>query len=99
MILLSCIVGILPYLVESNPQISQNCAGAQCNQNNVGNPAGPIAQNCVGAHCAQNNIGRRKREIVAEILAEAVDAAGRVTRSAPAGHGHRETRLCFTSCN
>ena len=35
-----------------------------------------------------NSRGRRKREIVVEILAEAVVAAGRETRSVPAGHGH-----------
>jgi len=87
--LLSCVVGILPYLVVSSPQITQSCSGAHCKQNNVGNPAGPVAQNCKGSHCEQNNVvGRRKREIVAEILAEAVDAVGREERSAPAGHGH-----------
>jgi len=31
---------------------------------------------------------RRKREIMAEILAEAVEAVGRQERSPPAGHGH-----------
>jgi len=87
--LLSCIVGVLPYLVQSSPQITQNCAGSHCGQNNVGCPAGPIAQNCQGSACQQNNVGRRKREIVAEILAEAVEAVERQERSAPpAGHGH-----------
>jgi len=87
--LLSCVVATLPYLVVSSPQITQNCAGSHCGQNNVGNPAGPIAQNCQGSACVQNNVGRRKREIVAEILAEAVEAVGRQERSAPpAGHGH-----------
>merc|ERR1712192_284300 len=80
---------LLPCLVLSNPQITQNCAGSHCGQNNVGSPAGPIAQNCQGSACVQNNVGRRKREIVAEILAEAVEAVGRQERSAPpAGHGH-----------
>jgi len=88
--LISILLVILPCLVQSEPQISQNCAGgSQCGQNNAGSPAGPVAQNCVGAACEQNNIGRRKREIMAEILADAVEAVGRQERSAPAGHhGH-----------
>merc|ERR1712192_364464 len=88
--LISTLVVILPCLVLCEPQISQNCAGGyQCGQNNAGSPAGPVAQNCVGAACEQNNIGRRKREIMAEILADAVEAVGRQERSAPAGHhGH-----------
>jgi len=87
--LLSCMVVVLPCFVLSNPQITQNCAGSHCGQNNVGSSSGPIAQNCQGAVCVQNNVGRRKREIVAEILAEAVEAVERQERSAPpAGHGH-----------
>jgi len=82
-------VVVLPCLVVSSPQITQSCAGSHCAQNNVGNPAGPIAQNCQGAACVQNNVGRRKREIVAEILAEAVETVERQERSAPpAGPGH-----------
>merc|ERR1711928_326243 len=87
--LLACLVSLLPYLVQSDPQITQSCAGSHCGQNNVGNPAGPVARNCVGSHCVQNNAGRRKREIVAEILAEAVDNLRREERSAPSlSHGH-----------
>jgi len=65
-------------------QISQNCVGSLCNQNNVaggGQGAGvfsgagfhlpSISQNCVGSVCNQNNLlGRRKREIIAAILDE-----------------------------
>merc|ERR1719341_2899686 len=42
-----------------------------------------ITQSCSGSHCGQNNVARRKREIVAEILVEAVEAVGREERSAP----------------
>eukprot|EP00091_Calanus_sinicus_P017706 TRINITY_DN3831_c0_g1_i1.p1 TRINITY_DN3831_c0_g1~~TRINITY_DN3831_c0_g1_i1.p1 ORF type:complete len:188 (+),score=59.41 TRINITY_DN3831_c0_g1_i1:80-565(+) len=83
----SCLLGVLPYIVLSNPQITQSCSGSHCGQNNVGNPAGSIAQNCQGSHCVQNNSGRRRREIVAEILTH-VEGAGRQERSAPAGNDH-----------
>merc|ERR1719504_642422 len=86
--LLTFLVSVLPYLVQSNPQITQSCSGSHCGQNNVGSPAGPVAQNCQGSHCVQNNVGRRKREIVAEILTQAVEEVGRQERSAPAGTGH-----------
>merc|ERR1719504_283349 len=65
--LLTFLVSVLPYLVQSNPQITQSCSGS---------------------HCVQNNVGRRKREIVAEILTQAVEEVGRQERSAPAGTGH-----------
>jgi len=47
---------------------SQNCVGALCNQNNLGQAGAQFggftaAQNCVGALCNQNNFGRKKRQI------------------------------------
>jgi len=62
-------------------QISQNCVGSLCNQNNIasgGHGVGfsgagfhlpSISQNCVGSACNQNNVlGRRKRDLIAAIL-------------------------------
>merc|ERR1712192_139453 len=65
---------------EADAQITQNCAGSNCAQNNVGagNIGISISQNCVGAACIQNNLlGRKRREIVDAInsLTEEVIAA------------------------
>eukprot|EP00092_Neocalanus_flemingeri_P036805 GFUD01040066.1.p1 GENE.GFUD01040066.1~~GFUD01040066.1.p1 ORF type:complete len:166 (+),score=27.46 GFUD01040066.1:189-686(+) len=58
----------------------QNCAGSQCNQNNLGGAGGAgfgggfsggATQNCVGSQCNQNNFGRKRREVLSEILEEA----------------------------
>ena len=57
-------------LVVCEAQISQNCVGAACGQNNVAASAGSqISQNCASSSCIQNNIGRKKREIADAILA------------------------------
>ena len=57
---------------EAEAQISQNCVGGICGQNNVAANAGTrISQNCLTSACIQNNFGRRKREVIAKLLEEA----------------------------